>query len=256
MKISLDIRKSIEENAASYFEKAKKDKKKLEGAKRIVDEYKKKLSVLEEEKPEKRAVTSMPAKREWFEKFRWFMSSDGFLVIGGRDATTNEIVIKKYTDKDDLVFHTDMAGSPFVVVKKEGKPGYIPEVTIKEAATFTAVFSRGWKMGMPALNVFSARPEQVTKTAKAGEFLAKGAFYIQGSVTNYSPEMNYAVGMHEGKIMGGPLSAVKRHCKEYAEVVQGDDKLSDVAKQIKKLIGGGLDDLIRVLPANCKLKKN
>jgi len=256
MKISLDIRKSVEENAASYFEKAKKDKKKLEGARKIVDEYKRKLSALEEEKSEKKPVASMPVKREWFEKFRWFISSDGFLVIGGKDATTNEIVIKKYTDKDDLVFHTDMAGSPFVVIKREGKQGDIPQTTIQEAATFTAVFSRGWKMGMPTLNVFSARPEQVTKTAKAGEFLAKGAFYIQGSVTNYHPDMNYAVGMHEGKIMGGPVSAVKKHCKGYAEISQGDEKLSDVAKQIKKMIGGVLDDIIRALPASCKLKRS
>ena len=256
MKITLDIRKSVEENAASYFEKAKKDKKKLEGAKRIVDEYKKKLSVLEEERVEQKAVVRTLVKKEWFEKFRWFISSDGFLVIGGKDATTNEIVIKKYTEKDDLVFHTDMAGSPFVVLKREGKPGDFPQSTIQEAAVFTAVFSRGWKMGMPTLSVFSAKPEQVTKTAKAGEFLAKGAFYIQGSVTSYHPEMNYAVGVYEGKVIGGPVSAVKKHCKDYVEIVQGDEKLSDVAKQIKKMIGAGLDDIIRALPANCKLKRN
>ena len=111
-------------------------------------------------------------------------------------------------------------------------------------------------MGMPTLSVFSARPEQVTKTAKAGEFLAKGAFYIQGSVTSYHPEMNYAVGMYEGKVMGGPVSAIKKHCKDCVEIVQGDEKLSDVAKQIKKMIGGVLDDILRALPANCKLKRN
>jgi predicted ribosome quality control (RQC) complex YloA/Tae2 family protein len=259
MRLSLDIRKSLEENAASYFEKAKKDKKKIEGAKRIVEEYKKKLSALEEEKQkaisEKKAVAVRPAKKEWYEKFRWFISSDRFLVIGGRDATTNEVIIKKYTDKDDLVFHTDMAGSPFVVVKREGKAGDFPSTTIEEAAIFTAVFSRGWKKGMPALSVFSAKPEQVTKTAKPGEYLAKGAFYIQGSVTTYYPAMNYAVGVYEGKVMGAPLNAIRKHCTVFVEIEQGDEKLSDVAKQIKKSIGGELDDIIRTLPASCRLKK-
>ena len=168
MRIGLDIRKSVEQNAASYFEKAKKDKKKLEGARRIVEEYKKKLTVLETEQTEKKIVVSRPVKKEWFEKFRWFFSSDGFLVIGGRDATTNEIVIKKYTENDDLVFHTDMAGSPFVVIKKEGKTGDFPDSSRQEVAVFTAVFSKGWKQGMSTMSVFCVKPEQVSKTAPQG----------------------------------------------------------------------------------------
>ena len=50
MKITLDFRKTVEENAAEYFEKAKKAKKKLgynpqtdikEGIKKFVEWYKK-----------------------------------------------------------------------------------------------------------------------------------------------------------------------------------------------------------------------
>lgn len=254
MRISLDIRKSIEENAASYFEKAKKEKKKLEGARRIVEDYKKKLASLEEEEIKKKVVLQKPAKREWYEKFRWFISSDNYLVIGGRDATTNELIIKKYTDKEDLVFHTDMPGSPFVVIKKQGKLD-IPESTREEAAVFTAVHSRSWKQGMSTMSVFSVNPEQVSKTAKPGEYIAKGAFMIYGEKTLYNPAMSYAVGMCEGKIMGGPLSAIKKHCKEIVEIIQGDEKLSDVAKQVKQRINGELDDILRVLPAGCRLKR-
>ncbi len=43
MEINLDIRKSIEENAGAYFEKAKKAKKKIIGARKAVEMYKKKL---------------------------------------------------------------------------------------------------------------------------------------------------------------------------------------------------------------------
>jgi predicted ribosome quality control (RQC) complex YloA/Tae2 family protein len=259
MRLSLDIRKPLEENAASYFEKAKKDKKKIEGAKRIVEEYKQKLSALEEEKQkassEKKVVAAKPAKKEWYEKFRWFISSDGFLVIGGRDSTTNEVIIKKHTDKDDLVFHTDMAGSPFVVVKREGKAGDFPSTTIEEAAIFTAVFSRGWKQGLAGLSVFSVKPEQVSKTTKSGEYVSKGAFMIYGNKTFYNPRMNYGVGICNNKIMGAPLSAIKKHCDKLVEIEQGDEKLSDVAKQIKKSIGGELDDIIRTLPASCRLRR-
>jgi len=254
MRISLDIRKTIEENAASYFEKAKKDRKKIEGTARIIGEYKKKLSALEEEKEEKKAVMKAPIKREWHEKFRWFISSDKYLVIGGRDATTNEVIIKKHTDANDLVFHTDMAGSPFVVIKREGKTDNIPQTTLDEAAVFTAVFSRGWKQGMGGLSVFSVKPEQVSKTAKSGEYLAKGAFMIYGEKTFYRPELRLGIGLFDGKIMAGPLSAVQKHCEKFVEIIQGDEKLSDVAKAVQKRIGGELDDIIRSLPSNCKAK--
>lgn len=255
MRLNLDIRKSLEKNASAYFEKAKKDKKKLEGAKKIVEKYKKKLSSLEEERIEKKVVVKKKIKKDWYEKFRWFFSSDGFLVIGGRDATTNEIVIKKYTDKDDLVFHTDMAGSPFVVIKREGKKGEIPQTTIEEAAIFTAVFSRAWKKGIATLAVFSVKPEQVSKKAKSGEYLAKGAFMIYGDTTYHHPQMEYAVGIYNDKVMGGPLSAVKKHCKDFVEIIQGNEKLSDVAKLIRKKLGGELDDIMRALPAGSKVKK-
>lgn len=254
MELSLDIRKSLEENASAYFEKAKKAKKKLEGARKAVDDYKKKLGSLKQEKTEEKAVVKKKAKKEWYEKFRWFFSSDGFLVIGGRDATTNEIVIKKYAEKNDLVFHTDMAGSPFVVIKnKQGKE--IPQSTIEEAAVFTAVFSRAWKQGMAALAVFSVKPEQVSKKAKSGEYLSKGAFMIYGETTYYHPQMSYAVGIYQDKVMGGPLSAIKKHCKEHVEIIQGNEKLSDVAKQIKKRLGGEVDDILRALPPNSKIRK-
>ncbi|MBN2458758.1 DUF814 domain-containing protein [Candidatus Woesearchaeota archaeon] len=266
MEIALDIRKSVDENAASYFEKAKKEKRKIEGTKKIVEDYKAKLSSLEQEnekgKSEKKLLHNLPIKKEWFEKFRWFISSDGYLVIGGRDAATNEMVIKKHTGADDLVFHTDMPGSPFVVVKREGKDDGkgrdIPESTLNEAAVFTAIFSKAWKQGLATLPVFCVKPEQVSKQARSGEYIARGAFMIYGQKKFYNPAMSCAIGIYQGKAMSGPLSAIKKHCSQYIELLQGDDKLSDVAKAVNKQLGGvllGLDDIMRALPASCRIKK-
>ncbi|NQU98881.1 DUF814 domain-containing protein [Candidatus Woesearchaeota archaeon] len=253
MKLALDFRKTIEENAAEYFEKAKKAKKKLKGAKKALLKSKERLKKAEaKEVVHEKPVIRKIKKREWFEKFHWFVSSDGLLVIGGRDATTNEIVIKKNTEKDDLVFHTDMAGSPFVVVKSEGKK--ISEATLQEVADFTADFSRGWKQGMSTLEVFYVNPDQVSKEANSGEFMPKGAFMIRGKTNYITPNMNLAIGIYKDKVMSGPVSAVKKNCKEFVEVIQGDKKTSEVAKQIKNKIGGELDEIIRALPAGgCSL---
>jgi hypothetical protein len=157
------------------------------------------------------------------------------------------MVIKKHAQDDDLVFHTDMAGSPFVLVKAEGDT--IPDTTKTEAATFTLAYSKAWKRGLKTADVFHVSPDQVSKEAQAGEYLPKGSFMIYGDTTYIEVEMNFAVGNHDGRAMGGPLTAVSHHCDDYVEVRQGRDKTSDVAKQIRHHIGGDLDDIIRILPA-------
>ncbi|RMF06983.1 DUF814 domain-containing protein, partial [Candidatus Woesearchaeota archaeon] len=257
--IVLDYELSLEENASRYFDRAKKLKAKAEGAKEAIKKMEEKLEKLrrqsekEIEKQEelKRLKERAKRKKRWFEKFRWFFSSEGFLVIGGRDATTNEIVIKKHTDSNDIVFHTDMAGSPFFVIKagirledgkiteKEPEPEAIGDATLEEAAQATASFSRAWKLGLGTLKVFHVKPEQVTKETNAGEFMPKGAFMIRGKTTYHQPMIELAAGILELKpegdrlFMCGPPSAVKAHCSDTAVIRQGDMKPSDAAKKLK-----------------------
>ena len=246
MEIKLALSKTVAKNAEQYFQQAKKARKKAKGAREAVEKFKKKLKKETKKiRPEKKEVP--PAKKEWYDKFRWFESSEGFLVLCGRDATTNDILIKKHTEKDDMVFHTIMAGSPFCVIKTEKKkPG---EKTVHEAATFTVTFSKAWKLGLTTTDVYHVTPEQVSKTAKAGEYLKKGAFMIYGRKTFVAVQVDLAVGNKDSRIMAGPLSAVKKHCKNYVALAQGREKTSAIAKKIQKKIGGNLDDIIRVLPA-------
>ncbi len=257
MRIILDITKSVEQNAGAYYEKAKKARKKLEGAKKALAESQKKLKLIlqkkETDEKAKEQKESSRKERKWHEKFRWFISSEGFLVVGGRDATTNEIVVKKHTGSNDIVFHTDMAGSPFFVIKAEGKiPG---RETMEEAAAATAGFSRAWRMGLQVLEVFHVKPEQVSKTTKSGEYMGKGAFMISGKTNYITAELKLAIGNYEGKIMSGPISAVKKHCEKYVEIIQGKEKSSDTAKKIRHKIGGEIDEIIAALPSGgCRVK--
>jgi len=254
MKISLDLNKSIEENASLYYDKAKKSKKKLAGAKEALEKTLKRLNELEKKKIEAKEKEKIQRKKEWYEKFRWFYSSEGFLCVGGRDAASNEIVVKKHTEKEDLVFHTDMAGSPFFVIKNGQKAG---EETIKEAAQATGAYSRAWKLGLGSSDVFYVKPEQVTKKAKSGEYLAKGSFMIYGNTTYLHPNLELAVGiLKDGRIMAGAVDAVKKNCEKYVLVKQGREKTAAAAKKIQKKIGGELDEIIRGLPAGgCGIRK-
>ncbi|MBI2112362.1 DUF814 domain-containing protein [Candidatus Woesearchaeota archaeon] len=270
MELEFDLNMSVDENAGIYFDLSKKARKKVEGAKKALEESRKKLleSQSKEDKfwqeEEKKKVTS-ERKREWYEKFHWFISSEGFLCIGGKDATSNEIVIKKHTDKEDLVFHTDMSGSPFFVVKKGSAAS---EKTRMEAAQAVGVYSRAWKLGHTTADVFYVQPEQVTKEAQSGEHLAKGSFMIMGKTLYLYPRLEYAIGLvrvesgeadkenhPDGKsiqeqVIGGPVSAVSSKTANFIIVIPGKEKKSSLAKKIKqKLKGGDLDEIIKFLPA-------
>lgn len=259
VRLILDTGKSVEQNASLYYDKAKKIKKKIEGARKALIDTQKKLEKIEkqklkEEKSREQVQLTEPSKKEWYEKFRWFISSEGFLVIGGRDATTNEIVVKKHTDKDDLVFHTDMVGSPFFVIKSDNKK--IGEKTIKEAADATITFSRAWKLSLNTSSVFYCTPEQLTKEANSGEYVPRGGFVTKGKLNYIENKINCAVGLYKGKIMGGPLEAIKKNCEKYVEIEQGREKASNIAKLIQKIIGGRIDQIISALPSGgFKIKK-
>lgn len=249
MRIVLDVTKSVEENAQHYFEQAKRARRKAKGAEKAIIAYKE-PRMREVPAPRVRTVR----KREWYEKYRWCRSSDGLLMIAGRDATTNEILIKKHTQEGDIVFHTDMAGSPFVVVKADGE---VPDRTIDEAAQFCASFSRAWKNGLSALEVFRVAPDQVTKEAQSGEYLPKGAFMIRGKTTYRRSPLRVAIGIDpDGRVVAGPPSAVAQQCEQSVELLQGNAKSSDVAKEVRRRIGGDLDEILAALPpGGCAIPK-
>ncbi len=251
MEIELDLNKTLEQNADDYFNKAKKIRKKIERTKHVINQFETKHIKLEkkqtkEQEKEKQKKKEKPRKKEWFEKFRWFISSEGFLCIGGRDATTNEIVIKKHTDKEDFVAHTEMPGSPFFVIKTEGKqPG---DITKEELATATASYSKAWKLGLAYAEVMIVKGEQVKKDIS----LPKGTFMVHGKREKFNPALELGVGeLKDGKIMGAAISACEKHCKDFVVVKQGKGKKSDIAKKIEKKLGlkDRLDDITRVLPS-------
>ena len=259
MQIEFDLNKSVDENAGKYFDLAKKAKKKLEGAKQALQKSKKELADLEKKEnkfiaEEQKKQERKNRKREWYEKFHWFISSEDFLCIGGKDATSNEIVVKKHMEKEDLVFHTDMAGSPFFIVKNGQQS---KEKTIKETAQATAVYSKAWKLGHSSADVFYVKPEQVTKESKSGESLAKGSFMVYGKTEYLHPKLEYTIGLIDDEIIGGPISAIKKKTKNYVQVIPGRKKKSELAKKIKnKLKGGDLDDIIKFIPAGgAEIKK-
>ena len=257
MKLSLDVRKTLDQNASDYFAAAKKARSKSKGATKAIELAKKNRDAQKDTPVVVQKIAPKKIrKRSWYEKFKWFVASNGMLVVGGRDATTNEIVVRKHVDKDDLIFHTGTPGSPFVVLKTEGKKP--SEEILQQAADFCASHSKAWKLGLASAEVYWVLPEQVTKEAKAGEYMSKGSFMVYGKRNFMRPQLGLVAIAYEDKIMVAPLASASAHHKGVAaKIIQGTDKSSDAAKKVNKILDfGEPDDVLPGLPSGgCKIIK-
>ena len=258
--IIIDPKLTIPENAENYYEKAKKAKRKTKGALIAIENTKKQLEDIKSKKDIAMENISVPKKRvkknlKWYEKLRWFLSSDGHLIVGGRDANSNESIVQKYLDPKDIYLHADIHGASSIAIKLNGDE--INDTLLKESGEFAASFSSAWSMGFTSQDVFWVHPEQVTKTPESGEFLAKGSFVIRGH-RNYirGARVKLAIGIvdYEGKrIMAGPIEALEAHCENFVVLKPGFMKKEALAKKIINKINEDdlltLDDIIRVLPS-------
>jgi predicted ribosome quality control (RQC) complex YloA/Tae2 family protein len=256
----IDPKLTIPENAEAYYEKAKKAKRKTKGAEIAIENTKKQLEDIRAKKDIAMENIAVPKKRvkknlKWYEKLRWFVTSDNVLVVGGRDANSNESIVKKYLEPNDIYLHADIHGATSTAIKLEG--GKLNDNILKESGEFAASFSSAWSKGFTSQDVFWVHPDQVSKTPESGEFLPKGSFVIRGH-RNYirGARVKLAVGIvdYDGKrIMAGPIDAVEAHCENYVVIKPGFIKKEAIAKKIIGRINEDdlltLDDIIRVLPS-------
>ncbi len=248
---SFNLRDSLFDNANRYYEHGKRAKEKSQGALFALQDSKRKLAKIERELAEAEELKSLkPAEiiealskrkvemenREWYEKFRWFITSDGFLVVAGKDTVSNEVLVKKYAKQEDAVFHAEITGAPFVVVKAEGKP--ISEQAFREAADFGVSYSRAWRENLGTADVYWVKVDQLSKSGPSGESVPHGAFFVVGK-RNWmrNVPLRVAVGIivgEETSFVGGPVDAVKAKTKAYIIILPGDTMGKDLLKQILK----------------------
>jgi len=82
MSIKLEPDEDLEAIASGYYDKAKASESKIENAKKAKKNTEKKFEQLKEEEidlEELWKTKSQKRKKEWFEKYRWFHSSEDFL---------------------------------------------------------------------------------------------------------------------------------------------------------------------------------
>ncbi len=227
-----------------------------------------------EERAEKRREFERRG-RQWFERYRWFVTSDDHLAVGGRDATSNSIIINKYLDQPDAIFHADIHGSPFFVLKGGsnilGETDTGSEIAM-EVAEATASFSRAWKEDLGSADAYWVLPNQVKKSAPSGEYLPRGSFFIEGKknfvrhvrvelavgVTTLeelkrmkSLDQSQSIENSDDKsklpvVVCGPEKSLARYCRAIVKIAPGKERSSSVARKVKQLLVSKIRDDIEL----------
>ena len=261
-KIKINTKASLQSIASTLFNEAKKQSAAINSIEEIKSKTLKKLEKLQNktESEKDSVLVSEIRKKNWYERYRWFYTSDGFLVIGGRDAASNSAVVRKHLGKNDKIFHGDIFGSPFFIIKDAQNA---PDTSMNEVAHATVCFSRAWREGMYGVSAYWVHPDQVKKSAPSGEFLPKGSFTIEGQ-RNFikSGNLKLAVGIipqDEGYALTcGPPETIKKNSICYAIIEPQGIEMVDAAKKVriefskiqeeitKKI---SIDEFVRVMPA-------
>ncbi|KAG8517729.1 Nuclear export mediator factor NEMF, partial [Galemys pyrenaicus] len=137
------------------------------------------------------------ANAKKFEKFLWFISSENYLIIGGRDQQQNEIIVKRYLTP--------------------GEP--IPPRTLTEAGTMALCYSAAWDARV-ITSAWWVYHHQVSKTAPTGEYLTTGSFMIRGK-KNFLPPSYLMMGF--SFLFKVDESCIWRHRGERKVRVQDED---------------------------------
>ncbi|KAL1803663.1 hypothetical protein ACET3Z_032310 [Daucus carota] len=187
-KVEVDLALSAYANARRWYEMKKKQESKQE---KTVSAHEKAFKAAERKtrfqlSQEKTvaAITHM-RKVHWFEKFNWFISSENYLVISGRDAQQNEMIVKRYMSKGDLYVHAELHGASSTIIKNHKPENPVPPLTLNQAGCFTVCHSQAWDSKI-VTSAWWVYPHQVSKTAPTGEYLTVGSFMIRGK-KNFLP---------------------------------------------------------------------
>ncbi|MFA4946043.1 MAG: NFACT RNA binding domain-containing protein [Candidatus Micrarchaeia archaeon] len=198
MKIELDFSKNARANAADYYDSAKKFRKKAAGAAEALKKTRR-AGLVVREAPAK----AKKQKRKWFGEFHYFTATGGFLVVAGKDAKQNELLVAKHLTDADLFFHADVVGASTTILKNGLRA---PAAAKEEAAQWACCYSRAWKTGLGSADAYCVPKAQVSKHSH-GEFVGKGAFMITGErewFTNTPLELRVCLDA-ENEVLAEPM---------------------------------------------------
>lgn len=180
-------------------------------------------------------------KSNWWEKFRWFYSSENVLVVGGKNAESNDELLSKHLGKGEIVFHTEDPGSPFFIIR-----GYAGKKTLQEAGIAAASYSQGWKKGLSNMKVHYFVSEQLHKDKR----MKIGSWGVSGKTKNIMVKLELAVGVtKEGQVIGGPVDAIRKRADKFVIIHPGGRDKDTIVRDVTKRVDGDEKEIVKFIPA-------
>ncbi|KAI7432886.1 hypothetical protein KC368_g15337, partial [Hortaea werneckii] len=197
--IEIDLALSPWANARQYYDQrrtaaSKQEKTAQASAVALKNTESRVMADLKKGLKQEKDVLRPVRKQMWFEKFVYFLSSDGYLVLAGRDAQQNEILYRRYLRKGDVYVHADLHGAASVVIKNHANTpeAPIPPSTLAQAGNLAVCTSSAWD-SKAVMSAWWVNSDQVSKTAPTGEYLTTGGFMIKGK-KNFLPPAQLLLG--------------------------------------------------------------
>ncbi|KAL4910321.1 hypothetical protein BDW74DRAFT_173777 [Aspergillus multicolor] len=191
--IDIDLGMSPWANATQYFEQkrvaaVKAEKTSQSSAKALKSHEKKVKDDLKRNLKQEKQVLRPSRNPFWFEKFLFFISSEGYLVLGGRDGMQSEMLYRRYLRKGDIFIHADLEGAtPMIVKNKAGaSSSSISPTTLSQAGNLCAATSTAWD-SKAIMSAYWVDAAQVSKTSVAGDLLPVGEFLVKGEKNFLAP---------------------------------------------------------------------
>ncbi|ERL92434.1 hypothetical protein D910_09748 [Dendroctonus ponderosae] len=238
MIVDVDLDLTAFANARRYYDQkrsaAKKQQKTMESHTKALKSAEKKTK---QTLKDVQTITNINKLRKgyWFEKFYWFISSENYLVIAGRDQQQNELIVKRYMKPTDAYVHADIHGASSVIIKNPTGLA-VPPKTLNEAGTMAICYSVAWEAKV-VTNAYWVWGEQVSKTAPTGEYLSTGSFMVRGK-KNFLPPSHLVLGL--SFLFRLEDGCIEKHVGERKVIVQEADDLSTIESE------SGKDDDVEV----------
>ena len=261
-KVKIELDAPLPSIASILFDESKKQKGAITSIEKLIEKTEDQLEkTIEKGEIAKGSVGfSDIRKKNWYERYRWFFTSDGLLAVGGRDSSSNSALVRKHMESNDKIFHAEINGSPFFILKDTNED--LMPLSLEETAYATVCFSRAWQASAHGLNSFWVKPDQIKKAAPTGQSMGKGSFMIYGT-RNFIKvaSLKLAVGIVQQDenflLVSGPVEPIKKNCLCYVIIEPGGSPISDVAKKIRAEFNKSdekfqklfvVDDYVRALP--------
>lgn len=160
-----------------------------------------------------------------YRNYKWFFTSEGKLVVGGKSDEQNESVIKNFLRPNYVIMHTSLPGSPFMIIQNDNPN----EKDLKETAIFTAAFSKQWKSGKKQIEIDIFRGSQIYKT----KGMKTGTFGVKGNKETIKVKPGLVLIIQKGKIKAVPFNGKE---KILTKIKPGKLTKEQAAEKIAKII--------------------